>query len=94
MTIGSHGINHVAWPKLNDIELENELRASRAQLEDICGHQIIEAGIPFGRYDARVLKALRTAGYTAAWSSDGGTFHRNAFLRPRTSLRGDMTEIT
>ena len=30
MTIGSHGINHVAWPKLNDIELENELRASRA----------------------------------------------------------------
>lgn len=91
MVIGSHGIDHVAWPTLDDAALERELCTSRARLEDICGHPVTEAGIPFGRYDARVLKALHAAGYTAAWSSDGGTLHHKAYLRPRTSLRGDMS---
>lgn len=92
MTIGSHGIAHTAWPTLGDEDLAQELRTSRARLEDICGHEITEAGIPFGRYDARVLRALRAAGYTTAWSSDGGSFRPQAFLRPRTSLRGDMSD--
>lgn len=91
MTIGSHGIAHTAWPTLDDAALTEELCASRTQLEDICGHPVTEAGIPFGRYDARVLRALRAAGYTAAWSSDGGNWRANSFLRPRTSLRGDMS---
>ena len=92
MVIGSHGIDHVAWPTLDDAALERELRDSRARLEDICGRPVTEAGVPFGRYDARVLRALRAAGYSTAWTSDGGTMRRNAFLRPRTSLRGDMTD--
>ncbi|WP_171236700.1 polysaccharide deacetylase family protein [Ruegeria sp. HKCCA6837] len=92
MTIGSHGIDHTAWPTLSDAELKQELQSSRARLEDICGCAITEAGIPFGRYDARVLRALRAAGYTTAWSSDGGGFRHGTFLRPRTSLRGDMSD--
>lgn len=92
MTIGSHGIGHTAWPTLSDADLKHELHASRARLEDICGHAVTEAGIPFGRYDARVLRALRDAGYTTAWSSDGGRFRVRDFLRPRTSLRGDMSD--
>lgn len=92
MKIGSHGIDHVMWPTLDDDTLAQELRSSRARLEDICGCAVTEAGIPFGRYDARVLRALRAAGYTAAWSSDGGRLHLDAFLRPRTSLRGDMSD--
>ncbi len=92
MTIGSHGIDHTAWPTLSDADLKHELYASRARLEDICGHAITEAGIPFGRYDARVLRALRNAGYTTAWSSDGGRFRNHTFMRPRTSVRGDMNE--
>ncbi len=90
MTIGSHGIQHVAWTGLDKAELAHELRDSRAQLEEICGHPVTEAGIPFGLYDARVLRGLRAAGYTAAWSSDGGPFRQDAFLRPRTSLQSSM----
>lgn len=93
MTIGSHGIDHIAWPELSDTNLERELKASRERLEDICGHTVTEAGIPFGLYDARVLRALKAAGYTAAWSSDGGRFQRQAYLRPRTSLRNTMTAV-
>ncbi|WP_170763209.1 polysaccharide deacetylase family protein [Ruegeria lacuscaerulensis] len=92
MTIGSHGIDHTAWPTLSDADLRQELQTSRARLEDICGHAVTEAGIPFGRYDARVLRALQAAGYTTAWSSDGGSFRHQSFLRPRASLRGDMSD--
>lgn len=92
MVIGSHGIDHLVWPALDDTSLERELRVSRSCLEEICDHPVTEAGIPFGRYDARVLRALRSAGYSAAWSSDGGRFQHSAYLRPRSSLRGDMSE--
>ncbi|SLN76065.1 polysaccharide deacetylase family protein [Ruegeria meonggei] len=92
MTIGSHGVAHVAWPTLEEGALTREICDSRARLEDICSQPVTEAGIPFGRYDARVLRALHTARYTAVWSSDGGKMKQNAFLRPRTSLRRDMTE--
>jgi len=92
MVLGSHGIAHVPWPELDDGALTEELIQSRAMLEEICGEPVTEAGIPFGRYDARVLRALRHAGYTTAWSSDCGTTNTEVFLRPRTSLRGDMTD--
>ncbi len=92
MTIGSHGIGHAVWPALEDAALGQELRDSRARLEDLCGCAVREAGIPFGRYDARVLRALRASCYTAAWSSDGGSLRQGTFLRARTSLRGDMPD--
>ena len=92
MAIGSHGIAHVAWPDLDEAALEKELEQSRAVLGDICGHPVTEAGLPFGLYNARVLRALHRTGYTAAFSSDTGTMNPAAFLRPRTSLRGDMSQ--
>ena len=90
MTIGSHGIDHLPWPEIDDATLEAEVAGSRAMLGSLLGTGIEEAGIPFGRYDARVLRALRAAGYRCAWSSDGGRFSDESFLRPRTSLRADM----
>lgn len=94
MTIGSHGIAHVAWTSLDDAGLRSELVESSRSLESICGQPITEAGIPFGRYDARVLRAVKSAGYQVSWSSDGGEYSADKFLRPRTSLRGDMTVST
>lgn len=91
MEIGSHGLAHLRWDRLPPAALREELQASRARLEEICEHPVRAAGIPFGAYNARVLRALRAAGYESAWSSDGGPMHEGAFLRPRTSLRSDMT---
>ncbi|UWQ16057.1 polysaccharide deacetylase family protein (plasmid) [Aliiroseovarius sp. M344] len=91
MKIGSHGIDHVAWPSLSDAELNKELVASRTQLETICGQPITEAGIPFGRYDRRVIAALKSAGYQTIWTSDGGHMGSDGFIKARTSLRGNMS---
>ncbi|WP_170516103.1 polysaccharide deacetylase family protein [Ruegeria atlantica] len=91
MGVGSHGIAHVAWNMLGSAALEQELTGSREVLQKLSGAAVTKAGIPFGRYNARVLRALRRTGYKTAFSSDAGYMSDTAFLRPRTSLRGDMT---
>lgn len=93
MCIGSHGIAHRDWASLSRQELDDELASSKSVLEDICGEPIRSAAIPFGRYNAGVLAALRTCGYTEAYSSDGGVMDTSAFVRPRTSIRRDTTDV-
>lgn len=92
MTIGSHGIAHRNWRSLDAAALAEELSLSRTVLQAICGRPVTTAGIPFGSYDARVLTALRRAGYDAAWSSDRGWMNPQGFLRPRTSVTQGMTD--
>lgn len=90
MGVGSHGVAHRDWRRLDAGALRAELNDSKSALEDLCGRAITGAGIPFGGWNATVLRALRKAGYDAAWSSDGGWMRSGAFLRPRRSVRGDM----
>jgi peptidoglycan/xylan/chitin deacetylase (PgdA/CDA1 family) len=89
-SIGSHGIDHVDWRAASPETLRNELRRSRSVLEDILGRPVTELAVPFGSYNARVLRAVRKAGYAAAWTSDGGPCNPAGFLRPRLSVRADM----
>lgn len=91
MRIGSHGINHLKWSNLTPADLRSELQESRGMLETICGRPVHSAGIPFGAYDAGVLRALRAAGYTSVYSSDGGSMAAHGFLRPRSSIRTGMS---
>jgi peptidoglycan/xylan/chitin deacetylase (PgdA/CDA1 family) len=90
MGIGSHGIDHRNWAKLDPAALQHELAASRKTLEALCGTSIQTAGVPFGAYNARVLRGLAATGYVCAYTSDGGTMQPDAFLRPRSSVRCDM----
>lgn len=92
MRIGSHGVGHRDWANLSASELDDELSGSKATLENICGEPVRFAAIPFGRYNAAVLAALRKTGYVAAYSSDGGCMDAAAFVRPRTSIRRQMTD--
>jgi peptidoglycan/xylan/chitin deacetylase (PgdA/CDA1 family) len=86
MRIGSHGIDHVNWADLRDDALLHELRQSKQTIEFLLGTPVVEASIPFGAWNGRVLAALRAAGYHAAWSSDRGFMTPSAFRRPRTSI--------
>jgi peptidoglycan/xylan/chitin deacetylase (PgdA/CDA1 family) len=93
MTIGSHGIAHRDWRRLDSSALAAELAVSRKVLEALLAHRVTTAGIPFGGYDARVLRALRQAGYGVAYSSDRGLMRTDAFLRPRTSVWAEMDNL-
>ena len=91
MTIGSHGIQHLKWSNLAAAALAAEVTESRQTLEHLCARPVLSAAIPFGAYNAGVLRALRHAGYTSVYSSDGGTMNAQALLRPRSSVTATTT---
>lgn len=86
MGIGNHGISHTSWRKFDDSGLWNEVKNSKKTLEEIVGKPIDHASCPFGHYDRRVLRALRRAGYSRVYTSDGGITDTSHWLQPRTSL--------
>lgn len=85
MPVGSHGLHHRDWRRLGDDELHAELADSRRILERAARVRIVEASIPFGSYDRRVLSGLRGE-YLRVFSSDGGVAAPRAWLQPRTTV--------
>ncbi|MGN6487375.1 MAG: polysaccharide deacetylase family protein [Devosia sp.] len=90
MGVGSHGTVHSDLTALSPAQLADELAQSRVTLEVICGAPVRSFAIPFGRYNRAVLQAIRQAGFTTAFSSDGGSASPKDFLQPRRSVRRDM----
>ena len=91
MTIGTHGMSHRPWPKMNPAIRETELIEARRQLEDAAGTTITEAACPLGRYDRGVLSDLRRLGYLRVYTSDRWTARRDSWLQPRFSIHRDDT---
>lgn len=92
MGVGTHGLHHPAWPECDDARLDAELDESRVILGDLTGIPVTEAAIPFGRYDKRVIDALRRRPFRHVYTSDRGLARSRAWLQPRTSIRCDMDE--
>lgn len=86
MRIGSHGLHHRDWRRISDAELAGELTESRRALSEIINLDVVEAACPFGSYDRRVIKALRTAGFHRAYTSDGGATTGDSWLAARTTI--------
>lgn len=86
MEIGSHGLNHRDWRKIDAEELRAETVDSRAILSEAIGAPVSEAACPFGSYDGRVLRALRSAGYERVFTTEGGPARTGSFVMPRTSV--------
>jgi peptidoglycan/xylan/chitin deacetylase (PgdA/CDA1 family) len=90
MAIGSHGWDHRDWRGMNDAEAERELTGAHRVLTNLIGHEVTRVAIPFGSYDRHVLRRLRAAKVSCAYTSDGGRARRDAWLQARTSLRHDL----
>ena len=91
-SIGSHGAAHIDWKMADAATLEHELgQDTRNTIADAATHPITSAAIPFGRYNATVLRALSRHGYARVYSSDGGSWRPGQNPIPRTSLRHNMT---
>jgi len=91
MRIGTHGMTHRPWRGLTDHELAAELSESRRELEDICGVPVLEAACPFGSYDRYVLMALRKAGYSRVYTSDGGWTSSSFWVQARNTVERSHT---
>ena len=66
MEIGSHTVTHPNLLELDDAALEREVRDSRTRLIELSGQPVAGFAAPFGRYDARVTRAVQDTGYRYA----------------------------
>jgi len=92
MEIGSNGMHHCDWRKLDSMMLHVEVHAARRRIEDLCGKAVPKAGIPFGSYDCHVLKQLRGERYDSVYTSDGGLAQSDEWLKARQSVLHDVPE--
>ena len=72
MEIGSHGSSHRDLTRLDDSELNAEIAMSKVVLEGIVGRTVRSFAYPYGRYDDRVVEAVRRAGYESACTTGSG----------------------
>ncbi|MCW8221023.1 MULTISPECIES: polysaccharide deacetylase family protein [Streptomyces] len=85
MEIGSHGLRHLDLTALSDAALRRETHGSREALERVTG--TLPAGFcyPYGKVDARVLAAVRDAGYAFGCALTPGP-SRGPLALPRTHV--------
>jgi peptidoglycan/xylan/chitin deacetylase (PgdA/CDA1 family) len=91
MTVGTHGMDHRPWRQLSNADRQRELVDARGILADVIGAPVSEAAVPMGEYDRHLLGDLRRLGYTAVHTSDRRLAAKDAWLRPRFSVRADDT---
>ena len=70
--LASHTLTHPDLPSLDDRELAREVTRSRAVLRARFGVPVDFFCYPAGRYDARVIRAVRRAGYLGATTTVEG----------------------
>lgn len=90
MSVGSHGWAHRDWRRIDDVQAQQELGDAHRVLSELTGYEVSRVAIPYGSYDRHVLRRLRTAKVTCAYTSDGGRARRDGWLQARTSLRQDL----
>jgi peptidoglycan/xylan/chitin deacetylase (PgdA/CDA1 family) len=90
--IDSHTLTHPDLTTLPDADLRHELRQSRARITRLLGQPASFFCYPSGRYDARVVNAVRDAGYLAATTVALGYARPTAdpFALPRVRVDGGM----
>lgn len=71
---GSHTLSHANLLKLDDIKLKEELTQSKKAVESIINAKCRAFAYPYGKYDERVIKAAKDAGYTNAVIVKRGLF--------------------
>lgn len=91
--VDAHTISHPDLPSLGPTRLREEVAGSRARLRRLFGVAVNFFCYPSGRYDAKVVAAVKAAGFLAAtttqpgWASPAG----DAFTLPRVRVGGGMS---
>jgi peptidoglycan/xylan/chitin deacetylase (PgdA/CDA1 family) len=85
MDVGDHTAHHLDLPMLTPAELQSEIAGSRAVLEGVLGHPVYYFAYPFGAFNDAVVQEVRTAGFTMAYTTAGGT--RESTTSPLTMPR-------
>ena len=89
MEIGSHGMLHRPWRRLDAGSRREEFVVARDVLQEQCGQAVRAAACPFGEYDRGALTALRRAGFALVMTSDRQPACEDDWLQPRFTVHRD-----
>src|SRR5215813_8628018 len=87
--IGAHTMTHPPLATLAVAEQRNEIRHSKAGIEEIVNRPVTSFAYPHGSYTEETLAVVRGAGFSFACSSDTATVKQgnDPFRLPRVSMR-------
>jgi peptidoglycan/xylan/chitin deacetylase (PgdA/CDA1 family) len=87
--IGAHTVDHVDLT-LAGGSLNFEVAGSKAVLESVVGHPVLDFCYPSGRYNGNVIQAVAAAGFESATTTETGTLQAlsNRFTWPRVRVSG------
>jgi len=94
MGIGTHGWSHIPWRGLSRDVAHREFIEAREALSAASGGEILDAALPLGRYDRRLLSQLRDANYRTVFSSDRFRARTGSWLQARYSVTASDTVDT
>jgi peptidoglycan/xylan/chitin deacetylase (PgdA/CDA1 family) len=85
--IASHTVNHPNLANTSPPNVMYQLVTSKAWLEHLVKHPIVDFAYPSGKFDARVIAALSMSGYATAVTTMPGTYHSKADRYTWTRVR-------
>lgn len=92
--ICSHTVTHPMLTQLNDTQLAQELTQSKSYLEGIIGATVPDFASPYGDYDARVINAIKAAGYASHRTVDEGFNSKDNFDAYRLRVQNVFNTTT
>lgn len=87
--VGAHTITHPFLCSLPISVQEKEIYHSKAQLEELLGHEVTSFSYPFGQYTADSVAVVRDAGFNCACATIHASVqrHSNLFELPRVEIQ-------
>ena len=73
--IGAHTVSHADLTRQSGANLQHEVFDSKASLEALIGHPVLDFCYPSGRFDDRVVGAVQAAGFLTATTTQPGFVH-------------------
>ncbi len=72
MVVGSHGVTHRFFNDMSENEAIAELVESKQALEKLTNHPCESMSFPGGRYNQKILRLMKSSGYSQWFGSDIG----------------------
>jgi len=90
--IGAHTVSHVDLTKSGGA-LSYQVAGSKAALEALVGHPVLDFCYPSGRFNAEVIQAVQAAGFQSATTTQSGATHtlNDRFAWSRVRVSGSET---
>lgn len=73
--IGAHSVSHADLTRLSSDNLRHEVFDSKAALEALVGHPVLDFCYPYGRVNDGVRHAVEAAGFATATTTQSGLVH-------------------